>query len=291
MDNRFLKEFENDEAFGKQLQAEINGILSSETQKPDSEMDMDLINDCVDALIYLNQYDESVFSLTPKIVKKFHTKLQISRLLKTTGTLVAAIVIVLVVVGVYKTSTHDAFITQVETTTNITYDSDALTTIETTTHSVSTAQIGSKLIEKESANASNSGKTHTEKTTTAGRKKPENTTEKPSSKPAESTTNSEPTTNQSEEPTEQTTKSVDTTLSVESLSGVFNKGFKNIYFVGEEFDSYGLDVIAQMSDGSTQSIDVGLCSIYGFNSSSPGTNTIVVSYGGKSFSFKITIAS
>ena len=63
---------------------------------------------------------------------------------------------------------------------------------------------------------------------------------------------------------------------------------KTNYHIGKEFDSTGIVVTATASDGST--IDVTKdCTYSGFDSSSPKTNTITVTYGILTTTFDITI--
>ena len=63
---------------------------------------------------------------------------------------------------------------------------------------------------------------------------------------------------------------------------------KTNYHIGKEFDSAGIVVTATASDGNT--IDVTKdCTYSGFDSSSPGTKTITVSYNGLTGTFDVTI--
>lgn len=63
---------------------------------------------------------------------------------------------------------------------------------------------------------------------------------------------------------------------------------KTNYHIGKEFDSTGIVVTATASDGNT--IDATKdCTYSGFDSSSPGTKTITVSYNGLTGTFDVTI--
>ncbi len=64
---------------------------------------------------------------------------------------------------------------------------------------------------------------------------------------------------------------------------------KTIYKIGQSLDTTGMIVIARYSDGS-QAVVYGY-SITGFSSAVAGTNTVTVSYGGKSAAFLVTISA
>lgn len=73
-----------------------------------------------------------------------------------------------------------------------------------------------------------------------------------------------------------------TTISVTTMPSKVN------YHIGKEFDSTGIVVTATVSDGNT--IDVTKdCTYSGFDSSSPKTNTITVTYGILTTTFDVTI--
>lgn len=63
---------------------------------------------------------------------------------------------------------------------------------------------------------------------------------------------------------------------------------KTNYHIGKEFDSTGIVVTATASDGNTIDVTKG-CTYSGFDSSSPKTNTITVTYGILTTTFDITI--
>ena len=63
---------------------------------------------------------------------------------------------------------------------------------------------------------------------------------------------------------------------------------KVTYYIGESFDQTGLTLIAGYNNGKTSIIESGFRFI-GFNSQETGTNTIIVSYGGKATTFKIEV--
>lgn len=75
--------------------------------------------------------------------------------------------------------------------------------------------------------------------------------------------------------------------SVASIS-VTTMPTKTNYHIGKEFDSTGIVVTATASDGNTIDVTKG-CTYSGFDSSSPKTNTITVTYGILTTTFDVTI--
>ena len=288
MKNRFLEEFESGEVFASELKEEINRILNEESEKPEAEMDLELISDCVDALAYLNEYEEREAVLTQKTVKGFNTKLKLSRLAKGFGTAVAVLVIVLAVVFVNNTLNHDSFVVPEETSSSVQASvNDESTLKESTTKNPDESQTSAS--NRAAAKRKTKKKPNKKKEETTEEKQEDEITEDETSKKNEKTT--EDADDSNETTTETTTKSIKTNKKLVSLSGSFGGDFKTVYRVGERFDSSGLEVFAVYSDKTTKSIPIDNCSISGFSSAMPGTKNIVVSYMGKSFSFKITVRS
>lgn len=63
---------------------------------------------------------------------------------------------------------------------------------------------------------------------------------------------------------------------------------KTLYNLGEELDTEGLELTLTFSDGSTETITEGFTTM-GFDSSSVGTKTVTVNYGGKTASFDVEV--
>lgn len=62
------------------------------------------------------------------------------------------------------------------------------------------------------------------------------------------------------------------------------------YYIGEQADYNGLEVIAEYDDGTKLFLDLNECSLTGFSSGQPGTVTITIAYQGYTDTFDITIA-
>ena len=75
-----------------------------------------------------------------------------------------------------------------------------------------------------------------------------------------------------------------TKIAIESMPS------KTVYNIGESLNTSGLKLKLTYSDASTKSVTSGFTTS-GFNSSTAGTKTITVSYGGKTTSFNITVNS
>jgi len=78
--------------------------------------------------------------------------------------------------------------------------------------------------------------------------------------------------------------------SVSSISIIQNP-LKLEYFQGQSIDFTGLSVRAFYSDGSSAVIPFEDLSVSGYNSSTVGTQTITVSYGGKTATFSVTVTA
>ncbi|MBE6741360.1 MAG: hypothetical protein E7570_03565 [Ruminococcaceae bacterium] len=287
MKNRFLEEFESGEVFASELKEEINRILNEESEKPEAEMDLELISDCVDALAYLNEYEEREAFLTQKTVKGFNKKLKLSRLAKGFGTAVAVLVIALAVVFINNTFNHDSFVVPEETASSVQASVNGESTLkETTTKNPDESQTSAS--NRVAAKRKTKKKPNNKKEETTEEKQEEEVTEETSKKSEKTTEDAD---DSDETTTETTTKSIKINKKLVSISGSFGGEFKTVYRVGERFDSSGLEVVAVYSDKTTKSIPLDNCSISGFSSAMPGTKNVTVSYKGKSFSFRVTVRS
>ena len=74
---------------------------------------------------------------------------------------------------------------------------------------------------------------------------------------------------------------------LESLTII--KPVKTVYVTGETLDLSGLEVSAKYNDGSSEVIENSACTISGFDNVNPSLQKIVISYGGKSAGFTITM--
>jgi uncharacterized repeat protein (TIGR02543 family) len=64
---------------------------------------------------------------------------------------------------------------------------------------------------------------------------------------------------------------------------------KTIYATGEQLDITGLEVTATYSDGTTETVTINTGHITGFNSATPGTKTLTITYSGKTTTFTVTV--
>lgn len=77
-------------------------------------------------------------------------------------------------------------------------------------------------------------------------------------------------------------------ITVSSIE-IVNNPTKLSYFAGENLDITGLQVKAYYSDGTSGTVPVGDLMISGYNPTTAGTQTVTVSYGGKTASFSVTV--
>lgn len=76
---------------------------------------------------------------------------------------------------------------------------------------------------------------------------------------------------------------------VESIS-IHNNPYKTEYEIKESLNTRGLQLAVNYSDGSTEILSSGY-TVSGFSSTTTGTKTVTVSYGGKSTTFTVTVAN
>ncbi len=75
-----------------------------------------------------------------------------------------------------------------------------------------------------------------------------------------------------------------------SSIAVYTNPSKTIYYIGDSFNSNGLVIKLTYSDGRTENASTGFTTS-GFSSTTAGTKTITVSYGGKTTTFNVTVKS
>lgn len=318
LNKKHLNELKKDSLFKKRMSDEINQIIDLEMLKPDDEIDWELIDECTDSLLFLNNMENETQKITPFLVKKYRTRYTLTNLFKATSYIAAAVALGFIAWGIVSNQSQPKIINEVETTDTttayveqtveeITQEIELTTapkespTTTTTTnaylqtsHSKKPLKIIEHTTSRKIAEASTTKKTIQERTT-----KIEETTKKPQvqSSTTEATTKKpkpqpQPTTQKHEEPTTApTTVIIEGEKSITSISGEFGKGFKKVYFVGEELDLFGLTVIANYDDNSTGTININRCTINGFSSDKAGTKTVIVTYEGHSFTFNVNVAS
>ena len=81
----------------------------------------------------------------------------------------------------------------------------------------------------------------------------------------------------------------DNSSKVLSSISVASKPTKTTYKIGESLNTSGLKIKLTYNDGSTETITSGFTTS-GFSSTSAGTKTVTVSYGGKTTTFSVTVA-
>ena len=85
------------------------------------------------------------------------------------------------------------------------------------------------------------------------------------------------------------TKTISVTVEEASITKIVaSLPSKTSYYIGDSFDSSGIKLTVTYSDGSTKTVTSGY-TVSGFDSTSAGTKTVTVSYGGKSSSFSVKV--
>lgn len=302
LNKSIINELKKDSVFKNRMSNEINQIIDFEMSKSDDEIDWELIDECTDSLLFLNNMENDDLRITPFLIKKYRTKYVISNIFKVTSGLAAAIALVIIAWGIVSnqsqpnllkevdvvTTTAPQIIkaeeptTEAELTTAPTENEFVEDNTSTTKQNLQTTQNISKVQTTKSNNEVTDVQTTHIITQVSTTQKQERPTEKPTTSHQEFTT---------QQTTVPTTIVIENEKNLNSVSGEYGKGFKTVYFVGEELDLFGLSVVAHYDDGTTAVINNAKCSFNGFSSNSVGNKTVIVSYEGKSFTFNVKVVS
>ncbi len=285
MTQKSIAEIKDDDQFIKSIIHELNSIIDDELLKSDDEIDWKLIEDCSDALIYLNGLEIGERELTLFSVNKFKRQYILSKLFKSSKTAAAAVLTGLLCYGIINSSVEPNIAPESTSSYRITTTAKAeeKTTIETET------QIGTSAPEKSTTRKLNNKKN--EKTTQKNSMK-SNEEENSQSREAISDTTNPDMPGQDKETTtqaEETTIKTESGLDILFITGSFDDNFKTEYKIGEKLDLTGLIILVTYSDLSTDTLMPSQCGISGFSSDTQGTKTIEITYRGCSFTFDVEV--
>lgn len=280
-----IAEIRSDEQFIINIIYELNSIINDELLKSNDEIDWKLIEDCTDALIYLNGSEIRESELTLLSVKKFKRQYMLSKMLKGSGAAAAAVFTGLLCYGIINSSNEPSIAPKSTSVLQITTSavSEEKTTIAATT------QTSTSVSEKSTSQKRNNIKQ--EKTTKKKSSERKSEKNKQSSETISDTTESDmPGKNN-----ETSTQAEETTIKTESgydilfISGRFDDNFKTEYKIGEKLDLTGLTVLVTYSDLSTDTLMPSQCEVSGFSSETQGTKTIEITYRECSFTFDVEV--
>lgn len=251
-----IRQILNDREAAEELREYLNFVIDEELSK-DENADCDLIDECIDALMELE--DENlpekphltVLLSEEKFLKNIQKKSYLHKDRYKKLAVICASAAILIAAGSVKTDSGQ-------------------TVAKVVTNKIAAVFHIQSIIEKP-----------TEENTEADLTVPETITEKP----AEEIT---------EKPTEQenvpTVKAVNP-VTLEKIYGVLSKSAKTEYKIGEEFDLSGVQIFAVYSDGKEKQIDISECTVSVPNnfSKNAGKKTVTVNYQGKTFSYDVKV--
>lgn len=251
-----IRQILNDREAAEELREYLNFVIDEELSK-DENADCDLIDECIDALMELEDENSpekphlTVILSEEKFIKNIQKKSYLHKNRYKKLAVICASAAILIAAGSVKTDSGQ-------------------TVAKVVTNKIAAVFHIQSIIEKP-----------TEENTEADLTVPETITEKP----AEEIT---------EKPTEQenvpTVKAVNP-VTLEKIYGVLSKSAKTEYKIGEELDLSGVQIFAVYSDGKEKQIDISECTVSVPNnfSKNAGKKTVTVNYQGKTFSYDVKV--
>ncbi len=275
----------DDKDFNTELKAMLNKMIDEELEKDTDDIDCDLIDECTDMLIELEQKEDNGFAVLIPIMSSD----KIMAACKTNGfkylsrgmraSLIACIILL-------SGLTANTVIAKV-------FDYNVAQEV---VNSISEKLQDWGII----ASADEEDEIIVDKTPVTTTEKHVESTTQPAAKaekkqpPAVQATTEKA---KSETPAQTTAKPEIKDVAVEikedakpvALRLAFSKDFKTEYLWGESLDTRGLTVTAVYDGGATRAVDTADCTFKGYNKALEGTQKIVVTYDGASAAFEITL--
>lgn len=255
-----IRQILNDAEAAEELREYLNFVIDEELSK-DENADCDLIDECIDALMELEDENSpekphlTVILSEEKFLKNIQKKSYLHKDRYKKLAVICASAAILIAAGSIKT--------------------DSGQTVAKTITNKLAAVFNIENIDRQPEKNIETEPSVSEPTTE------ELTTEKPTEEITE-------------KPTEQenvpTVKAVNP-VTLEKIYGVLSKSAKTEYKIGEELDLSGVQIFAVYSDGKEKQIDISECTVSVPNnfSKNAGKKTVTVNYQGKTFSYDVKV--
>lgn len=255
-----IRQILNDREAAEELREYLNFVIDEELSK-DENADCDLIDECIDALMELEDENSpekphlTVILSEEKFLKNIQKKSYFHKDRYKKLAVICASAVILIAAGSIKT--------------------DSGQTVAKTITNKLAAVFNIENIDRQPEKNIETEPSVSEPTTE------ELTTEKPTEEITE-------------KPTEQenvpTVKAVNP-VTLEKIYGVLSKSAKTEYKIGEELDLSGVQIFAVYSDGKEKQIDISECTVSVPNnfSKNAGKKTVTVNYQGKTFSYDVKV--
>lgn len=255
-----IRQILNDAEAAEELREYLNFVIDEELSK-DENADCDLIDECIDALVELEDENSpekphlTVILSEEKFLKSIQKKSYLHKDRYKKLAVICASAAILIAAGSIKT--------------------DSGQTVAKTITNKLAAVFNIENIDRQPEKNIETEPSVSEPTTE------ELTTEKPTEEITEKPTEQE------NEPTVKTVNPV----TLEKIYGVLSKSAKTEYKIGEELDLSGVQIFAVYSDGKEKQIDISECTVSVPNnfSKNAGKKTVTVNYQGKTFSYDVKV--
>lgn len=255
-----IRQILNDREAVEELREYLNFVIDEELSK-DENADCDLIDECIDALMELEDENSpekphlTVILSEEKFLKNIQKKSYLHKDRYKKLAVICASAVILIAAGSIKT--------------------DSGQTVAKTITNKLAAVFNIENIDRQPEKNIETEPSVSEPTTE------ELTTEKPTEEITEKPT---------EQENEPTVKAVNP-VTLEKIYGVLSKSAKTEYKIGEELDLSGVQIFAVYSDGKEKQIDISECTVSVPNnfSKNAGKKTVTVNYQGKTFSYDVKV--
>lgn len=298
VNEKILNSLFNDKNFNTELKAMLNEMIDEELRKEPDAMDCDLIDECTNMLIELEQEEDDGFAvLIPMMSSE-----KIMAVCKTNGFkylsrgMRASLIACIILLSGFTANTVIAKVFDVNIAQEVV---NSISEKLQDWGIIADAEEDDIIVEKVPGTTEKSVETTTQPATAQATTKTEKkeTTTKNNTIIKKQTEHAETTTKTEESTPVQTTKPEIKDIVVEikedakpvALRLEFSKDFKTEYLWGESLDTRGLTVTAVYDGGATRTVDTADCTFKGYNKALEGTQKIVVTYDGASATFEITL--
>lgn len=278
----------DDKLFILEAKMLLNAMVDAELEKPDEDINFDLICDCTNAILILDSNEDLLKEFYSPSIKQIIQKADKSKL-KTFKTASKAILIAALILAtsitVYAENGNmspieaiNNIVSSITTNNNVIKEENETTVTSTTVNTTTTTSI---------SNGTNTQKKLTTEKSYTGKEK-----KKKTACATTTAVNTQTTVSDVNNASNQTTQSTTHKVNMETAQYMelcFESGVKKVYHVGEHINCSGMYVKIHYTDDYVTKLPVKYCTISGFDTSSVGDVAVTISYKNVSQSFIITV--
>lgn len=286
VNDKVISSFFNDDNFNTELKAMLNKTIDEELSKEPDDMDCDLIDECVQTLIEIEQSSNDGFAALISLLssKKIISACEKDRFKNLNKSIKASLIACIILISAM---TANAAVAKIF---NYNIAQEVVNTISEKLKDwgiVASANDNGEIVIDEIPAASENSQVDESKKEAKLNKNEDKEETKLNNNTDTKKVNAKAYTENNDKKVisaiaENNTKPV-------ALRLTFSDSFKTEYLWGESLDTSGLAVTAVYDGGTTKEIDIKDCSFTGYNKVTEGTQKIVVTYEGTSATFEITL--